>query len=91
MANRWSHHPGKRHLTVSRLMLDSGFRLILDTPWMRELGVAEHRHQAVLAVISDGLSISQVVSKVGVCRRSRGTLIAISPGQTDPLPESEMF
>ena len=35
-------------------------RLILDTPDMRELSVAEQRYQAVLAVISDGLSISQV-------------------------------
>ncbi|SBS76499.1 hypothetical protein MHPYR_320077 [uncultured Mycobacterium sp.] len=30
---------------------------------MRELSVAEQRYQAVLAVISDGLSISQVASK----------------------------
>jgi hypothetical protein len=29
-------------------------RLILDTPLMREFSVAEHRYQAVLAVISDG-------------------------------------
>jgi transposase len=42
------------------------FRLILDTPWVRELSVAEQRYQAVLAVISDGLSISQVAEKVGV-------------------------
>ena len=33
---------------------------------MRELSVAEQRYQAVLAVISDGLSISQVAQKVGV-------------------------
>ena len=45
-------------------------RLILDTPWMRELSVAEQRYQAVLAVISDGLSISQVASKVGVSRQT---------------------
>jgi hypothetical protein len=31
---------------------------------MRELSVAEQRYQAVLAVISDGLSISQVAEKV---------------------------
>src|SRR3954464_918605 len=43
-------------------------RLILDTPWMRELSVAEQRYQVVLAVISDGLSISQVAQKVGVSR-----------------------
>ena len=29
-------------------------RLILDTPWMRELSVAEQRYQAVLAVITGG-------------------------------------
>jgi hypothetical protein len=31
---------------------------------MRELSVAEQRYQAVLAVISDGLSVSQVAQKV---------------------------
>lgn len=46
------------------------FRLILDTPWMRELSVVEQRYLAVLAVISDGLSISQVASKVGVSRQT---------------------
>ena len=45
-------------------------RLILDTPWMRELSVVEQRYQAVLAVISDGLSITQVASKVGVSRQT---------------------
>lgn len=45
-------------------------RLILDTPDMRELSVAEQRYQAVLAVISDGLSIGQVASKVGVSRQT---------------------
>jgi transposase len=33
---------------------------------MRELSVAEQRYAAVLAVIADGLSVSQVVEKVGV-------------------------
>ena len=41
-------------------MVDS--YVILDTPSMRELRVAEQRYQAV---ISDGLSISQVAEKVG--------------------------
>jgi transposase len=45
-------------------------RLILDTPLMRELSVAEQRYQAVLAVISDGLSVSQVASKFGVSRQT---------------------
>jgi transposase InsO family protein len=37
---------------------------------MREISVTEQRYQAVLAVISDGLSISQVSSKVGVSRQT---------------------
>src|SRR5580693_508511 len=37
---------------------------------MRELNVAEQRYQTVLAVISDGLSISQVAEKVGVSRQT---------------------
>ncbi|MEZ0054489.1 transposase InsO family protein [Mycobacterium sp. MAA66] len=37
---------------------------------MRELSVVEQRYQAVLAVISDGLSISQVAGKVGVSRQT---------------------
>ena len=32
--------------------------------------MAEHRDQAVLAVIADGLSIKQVAEKVGVSRQS---------------------
>jgi hypothetical protein len=35
---------------------------------MRELSMAEQWYQAVLAVISDGLAISQVASKVDVSR-----------------------
>ena len=37
---------------------------------MREISVAEQRYQAVLAAISDGLSISQVAGKVGVSRQT---------------------
>jgi transposase len=37
---------------------------------MRELSVAEQRYQAVLAVISDGLSVSQAAQKVGVSRQT---------------------
>src|ERR1700759_4820167 len=37
---------------------------------MREFSVAEQRYQAVLAVISDGLSVSQVAEKVGVSRQT---------------------
>ena len=51
-------------------------RLILDTPLMRELSVAEQRYQAVLAVISDGLSVSQVASKFGVSRQTMHSWLA---------------
>lgn len=43
---------------------------------MKELIVAEQRYQAVLAVISDGLSISQVAEKVGVSRQTLHTWLA---------------
>jgi transposase InsO family protein len=43
---------------------------------MRELSVAEQRYQAVLAVISDGLSISLVAEKVGVSRQTLHTWLA---------------
>jgi transposase InsO family protein len=43
---------------------------------MRELSVAEQRYQAVLAVISDGLLISQVASKVGVSRQTLHSWLA---------------
>src|SRR6202012_4165525 len=43
---------------------------------MKELSVAEQRYQAVLAVISDGLSISQVAEKVGVSRQTLHTWLA---------------
>ncbi|OBJ19344.1 IS481 family transposase [Mycobacterium colombiense] len=37
---------------------------------MRELSVSEQRYQAVMAVVGDGLSISQVAEKVGVSRQT---------------------
>jgi transposase-like protein len=43
---------------------------------MRELSVAEQRYQAVLAVISDGLSISQVAEKVGVSRQTQHSWVS---------------
>jgi transposase-like protein len=43
---------------------------------MRELSVAEQRYQAVLDVIRDGLSISQVASKVGVSRQTLHSWLA---------------
>jgi transposase len=38
--------------------------------------VAEQRYQAVMAVISDGLSVSQVAEKVGVSRQTLRTWLA---------------
>jgi transposase InsO family protein len=43
---------------------------------MRELSVAEQRYQAVLAVISDGLSVSQVAQKMGVSRQTLHSWLA---------------
>jgi transposase-like protein len=43
---------------------------------MKELSVAEQRYQAVLSVISDGLSISLVAEKVGVSRQTLHSWLA---------------
>jgi transposase InsO family protein len=45
-------------------------RLIGDTPEMRELSVAEQRYQAVLAVISDGETVTDVAARFGVRRQT---------------------
>ncbi|HET6753851.1 MAG TPA: helix-turn-helix domain-containing protein, partial [Jiangellaceae bacterium] len=37
---------------------------------MRELSVAEQRYRAVLAVIEDGLSVTEAAAKVGVSRQT---------------------
>ena len=37
---------------------------------LRELSVAEQRYQAILAVIEDGLSVTEVADKVGVSRQT---------------------
>jgi transposase len=49
---------------------------MLDTPLMRELSVAEQRYQAVLAVISGGVSVSQVAQKVGMSRQTARSWLA---------------
>jgi transposase InsO family protein len=41
-----------------------------DTPEMRELSVAEQRYQAVLAVISDGETVTDVAARFGVRRQT---------------------
>jgi transposase len=43
---------------------------------MRELSVAEQRYQAVLTVISDGLSVSQAAEKAGVSRQTLHSWLA---------------
>ncbi len=43
---------------------------------MRELSVAEQRYQAVLAVIEDGLSVTDVAAKVGVSRQTVHTWLS---------------
>jgi transposase-like protein len=43
---------------------------MLDALFMREFSVAEQRYQAVMAVIGDGLSVSQVAEKIGVSRQT---------------------
>jgi transposase len=37
---------------------------------MRELSVAEQRYQGVMAVMGDGLAVSQAAEKVGVLRQT---------------------
>ena len=44
--------------------------MIGDTPQMRELSVTEQRYQAVLAVVSDGETVSSVAARFGVHRKT---------------------
>jgi transposase-like protein len=37
---------------------------------MREMSVSEQRYKAILAVIADGRTVSEVASDLGVCRRT---------------------
>lgn len=41
-----------------------------DTPCMRELSVTEQRYQAILAVISDGATITDTAARFGVSRKT---------------------
>ena len=60
-----------------------------DTPLMRELSVAEQRYQAVLAVISDGETVTDVAARFGVRRQTvhewlatgRVTVHALTPSR----------
>ena len=60
--------------------------------------MAEQRYPAVLAVISDALSISQIASKVGVSRQTLHTWLARygaqgleGPGGADDCPNAKHF
>jgi transposase-like protein len=53
---------------------------------MRELSVAEQRYQAVMAVIGDGVSVSQVAEKVGVSRQTLHAWLA----RYEPICESSV-
>jgi transposase len=44
--------------------------LCWEVVWVRELSVAEQRYRAVLAVIEDGLSVTEAAAKVGVSRQT---------------------
>lgn len=44
--------------------------MIFDSPSMRELSVAEQRYQAVLAVIGDGATVTEVAARFGVSRQT---------------------
>ena len=62
------------------------FRLILDTPWMRELSVAEQRYQAVSAVISD----SAPVPIAPACSATAAKLIG-APGLVEVMWGGDSF
>ena len=46
------------------------FRLIGDTPPHEGVERVEQRYQAVMAVIGDGLTVSQAAEKTGVARQT---------------------
>jgi transposase InsO family protein len=50
---------------------------------MRELSVAEQRYQAVMAVIGDGLTVSQAAEKAGVARQTLHRAGMVDPADRD--------
>ena len=46
------------------------FRLIGNTPWMREISVAEQRYDAVRAVLAEGETVTDVAARFGVARKT---------------------
>ena len=51
-------------------------RYLLDTPSMREMSVSEQRYQAILAVIADGRTVSEVAKQWKVSRQTVHTWLA---------------
>jgi transposase-like protein len=51
-------------------------RLSLDTPSQREMSVAEQRYKAVLAVIANGRTVSEVAKDWGVSRQTMHAWLA---------------
>lgn len=49
---------------------------MLDSPWMKDLSVAEQRYKAVLAVISDGRTVTEVAAAWGVSRQTLHTWLS---------------
>ena len=48
---------------------------------MREMSVTEQRYKAVLAVIADGRTVSEVASEWGVCRQTMQRWLARYEGE----------
>jgi transposase InsO family protein len=78
------------------LILDTSLRFVLGL-WpeaegvgvmLKEIPVIEQRYQAVLAVLEDGLSVTEVAAKVGVSRQSvHGWLRRYAEGGLDALAD----
>jgi transposase-like protein len=62
---------------------------MLDARFMRELSVAEQRYQAVLAVIGEGGTVTEVAGRWGVSRQSvHAWLARYEAGGTEGLESS---
>jgi transposase len=55
--------------TVSAEAFDV-FRLMLDTPRMKELSMGQQRYQAVMAVLSGGRTVTEVARDWAVSRQT---------------------
>ena len=57
---------------------------------MRELSVAEQRYQAVLAVISDGETVTDVAARFGVTRKTIHAWLAKYEAGANRIPASRL-